>query len=140
MWPDFDTLGGLAANSLSCRQDGRALKTASLFPEMTVEPQDDPVLMRFKRAVGKEYGSRIERIVLYGSRARGDARPDSNYDVAVFLRDLTDRWREMDRLADIGTEILDDVGKFVHATPYSAGAFRERTPLMHEIRKDGVDL
>ena len=31
-------------------------------------------------------------------------------------------------------------GKLVHAMPYRAGAWRERTPLMHEIRKDGVDL
>jgi len=24
--------------------------------------------------------------------------------------------------------------------PYRAGAWRERTPLMHEVRRDGVDL
>jgi predicted nucleotidyltransferase len=33
------------------------------------------------------YGERIERVVLFGSRARGDAHEDSDYDVAVFLRD-----------------------------------------------------
>ena len=32
-------------------------------------------------------------------RARGDARPDSDYDVAVFLRDMDDRGRELYRLA-----------------------------------------
>jgi hypothetical protein len=26
----------------------------------------------------------------------------------VFLRDLSDRWVELDRLADLGTDILDD--------------------------------
>src|SRR4051812_20199630 len=107
---------------------------------MIAKPTDDPVLKRFKTALDEAYGGRIERVVLFGSRARGDARPESNYDVAVFLRDLSDRWREMDRLADISTEILDDEGKFVHAMAYSAGAYRDRTPLMHEIRKDGVDL
>jgi predicted nucleotidyltransferase len=107
---------------------------------MTAGHVDDPVLRRFKAALDAAYGSRIERVVLYGSRARGDARPDSDYDVAVFLRDLPDRWREMDRLADIGNEILDDEGKFVHAMAYSAGAYRELTPLMHEIRKDGIAI
>ena len=53
--------------------------------------KDDPTLARFRAALAEVYGARIERIVLYGSRARGDARPDSDYDVAVFLHDMTDR-------------------------------------------------
>jgi predicted nucleotidyltransferase len=101
---------------------------------------DDPVLARFRTALDAIYGEAIERVVLYGSRARGDARPDSDYDVAVFLRGMSDRWSEMDRLADIGSDLLDREGKFVHAMPYRAGAYLERTPFMHELRKDGLDL
>jgi uncharacterized protein len=107
---------------------------------MTPEATVDPILKRFKAALAEAYGDQVARAVLFGSRARGDARPDSDYDVAVFLRELPDRWREMDRLADIGSEILADEGKLVHAMPYRADAYRDRTPLMHEIRKDGLDL
>lgn len=114
------------------------------FPSMATEPSSrtvpDPVLARFRAAVELTYGDRIERLVLFGSRARGDADAESDYDVAVFLHDLTDRWKEMDRLADIGTELLYDDGKLVHAMAYRAGAYRERTPLMHEIREDGIHL
>jgi uncharacterized protein len=74
------------------------------------------------------------------ARARGDARPDSDYDVAVFLNDFRDRWSEVDRLVPVVTDILYDEGAFIHAMPYRAGADRERTPLMHEIRRDGLDL
>ena len=35
---------------------------------------DDPILNRFRTALDALYGDRIERIVLFGSRARGDAR------------------------------------------------------------------
>jgi uncharacterized protein len=86
------------------------------------------------------YGERIERVVLFGSRARGDAREDSDYDVAVFLRDMTDRFAEMDRLADLGTDILNETGEFVHAMPYRAGSYDERTPLMLAVRSEGIDL
>jgi predicted nucleotidyltransferase len=79
-------------------------------------------------------------VVLFGSRARGDAHDDSDYDVAVFLRDLTDRWREIGRLAAIETDFLAQTGAFIHAMPYRAGSYRERTPLMHEIRREGIDL
>ena len=100
----------------------------------------DPILARFRAALDEIYGARVERVVLYGSRARGDGRPDSDYDVAVFLRDMPDRAAELNRLADLSTEILYDSGELIHAMPYRAGSWGTRTPLMHEIRTDGVDL
>lgn len=107
---------------------------------MTAPASGDAVLTRFKAALDRLYGPRLARAVLFGSRARGDSGPESDYDVAVFLRDLNDRWREMDRLADLGTEFLIDGEAAVHALPYPIDAWNDRTPLMHEIRKDGIDL
>ena len=72
------------------------------------EPSNDPVLTRFRAAVVEIYGDRLERVVLFGSRARGDAREDSDYDVAVFLRGMGDRFAKMNRLADLGAAILDE--------------------------------
>ena len=92
------------------------------------------------RALDAEYRDRIERVVLFGSRARGDAHPEFNYDVAVFLHDMEDRGTEMNRLADLSTGLIDETGEFVHAMPYRAGAYKERTPLMLGIRRDGIDL
>jgi predicted nucleotidyltransferase len=100
----------------------------------------DPVLARFRAALDRIYGARVERVVLFGSRARGEARADSDYDVAVFLKDLTDRWKEADRIANLATDIMDETGAFIHAMPYRAGAYAERTPLMHELRREGRDL
>jgi len=105
-----------------------------------MRPANDPILKRFRAALDEIYGERIERVVLFGSRARGDAREDSDYDLAVFLKDLTDRWPELDRLADLGTDFLEETGEFIHAMPYRAGSYEDRTPLMHEIRADGIDL
>jgi uncharacterized protein len=101
---------------------------------------DDPTLRRLRRALDALYGDRIERVVLFRSRARGDAGEDSDYDLAVFLHDLTDRWHELDRLADLRADFLEDAGVFIDAKPYPAGAYRDRTSLMREIRREGVDL
>jgi uncharacterized protein len=101
---------------------------------------DDPVLVRFRRVLDEMYGDQLDRVVLFGSRARGDARPDSDYDVAVFLKSLPDRWVELDRLARLRVKMIDETGAFFDAKPYPANALQERTPLMHEIRQDGLDL
>lgn len=108
---------------------------------MPEKPSDDPALGRFRAAVAEIYGERLERVVLFGSRARGDAAQDSDYDVAVFLRDMSDRCVEMNRLADLSTAILDATGGFIHVMPYGAGSYDDpRMPLMHEIRAEGIDL
>src|ERR1700689_559251 len=66
----------------------------------------DPALAHFREALGELYGDRLDRVVLFGSRARGDAHADSDYDVAVFLNDFDDRWTEVDRLVPVVTDIL----------------------------------
>ncbi|MCE7904486.1 MAG: nucleotidyltransferase domain-containing protein [Anaerolineae bacterium CFX3] len=48
-------------------------------------------LRRILRALQKELkgtlGERVEKVILYGSQARGDARDDSDIDVLVVLKD-----------------------------------------------------
>jgi uncharacterized protein len=100
----------------------------------------DPILSRFRTALDTIYGDRIDRVVLFGSRARGDANADSDYDIAIFLHSFADRWREMDKLVPLVTDIVEQSGAVIHPLPYRAGAWQERTPLMHQVRRDGVDL
>ena len=63
----------------------------------------DPVLLRFRAALDGLYGSKVECVVLFGSRARGGG-PDSDYDAAIFLKDFQDRWSEVDRLIPLVTD------------------------------------
>jgi len=101
---------------------------------------DDPVLVRFRQELGEAYGSKLERVVLFGSRARGDARPDSDYDIAVFIHEPESFGEEAARLATIETDILYDMGAVIDALPFRAGGYQKRTGFMAELRRDGVDL
>lgn len=101
----------------------------------------DPILMRFRAALAQTYGDQLARAVLFGSRARGDAEPDSDYDIAVFLREMPDRFEEMKRIADLSTGILYETGGVIHALPYPSTTYDDpRMPLMHEIRAEGLEL
>jgi predicted nucleotidyltransferase len=107
---------------------------------MTTQAPNDPILKRFRAEIDGMYGNQLERVVLFGSRARGDAQVDSDYDVAVFLKLLPDRWAELDRLAKLRVDLLDETGAFFDVKPYLASSYWERSPLMHEIREEGRDL
>jgi uncharacterized protein len=105
--------------------------------------RDDPILAKFRAALTGMYGNRLGRVVLFGSRARGDAQPDSDYDVAIFLKGMngsSDRWVELHKLADLRVKFIDETGAFFDAKPYPAAAYRDPSPLMHEIRREGLDL
>lgn len=101
---------------------------------------DDPILSRFRAAITETYGTRLEKAVLFGSRARNDHRSDSDYDIAVFLRDMGGLWDELGPLSKITTDILVDTGALISAKPFEAGSYNDSRPLMQEISRDGVQL
>ena len=49
---------------------------------MSNQPPSAAVLKHFRAAIAQTYGDRLERVVLFGSRARGDAQPDSDYETS----------------------------------------------------------
>jgi hypothetical protein len=57
-------------------------------PEGVYE-HDLAIAQQLKDLVLQADGSRVRRIILFGSRARGDARPDSDFDLLVVLRDIS---------------------------------------------------
>jgi hypothetical protein len=67
--------------------------------------QDDPVLRQFLQKIADVRG-RIGKIVLFGSRARGDNKPWSDYDV-LLLVDKRDQ-ALTDRLYDAVGEVEDN--------------------------------
>jgi predicted nucleotidyltransferase len=59
-------------------------------------------LLSFRREVEEAFADNVADVVLFGSRARHEAKADSDYDVAVLLADRvsgTDADRKLSRLA-----------------------------------------
>ena len=68
---------------------------------------------------------RLERVVPYDSRACGHERPDSYYDIAVFIEDPGRLGDELHRLALVTTDMLLDTGAVISTLPFRAGAYRD---------------
>jgi len=102
---------------------------------------DPAVLSQFRKALDEVYGQRIERVVLYGSRARNDAAEDSDYDIAVFIIGMNSLWQEAQTLAPIQLRLLDSTGASVDTRPLPADSWRDMTsPIIREIRREGLEL
>ena len=102
-------------------------------------PPDLSLAREYKRRVEGAFNGRVAKIVLYGSRARGDARPDSDWDIAVFL-DGEPTSDDLDRLSDLGTDLLYETGQFIQPLPIPARRFDEDSYLLRAIRSEGVAL
>jgi len=82
------------------------------------------------------------KIVLFGSRARGDAKKDSDWDLLILIdslniRELEDLFR--DKLYDLELETGEIISMFV----YNKKDWTSRhkiTPLYKSIKKEGVVL
>ena len=108
--------------------------------DQEIKPAQEAVMGQFRQAIDWAYGERIERVVLFGSRARGDHRPDSDYDVAVFLRDYRSLWGDLEGMSEAALDILVDTGAVISAKPFPAAAWNENSAFMHEVRRDGREF
>lgn len=86
-------------------------------------------LQAFAAAVAHRYGSRLRGVYLFGSRARGDGRPDSDVDVAVVVEGAATDWRERGALSDLSYDFLVNDAVDIQAWPISAAAWEN--PALH---------
>jgi len=91
--------------------------------------------------VRQVYGPRLHRVVLYGSRARGDAEPDSDIDVLIVLDECQNFWVEHRRLVTIAYEVSKGAETIVSAVPIGREDFERRmSPLLLNVRREGIDI
>jgi predicted nucleotidyltransferase len=100
--------------------------------------EPDLTLVReFKRRAEKALPGRIVRVVLYGLRARYEARPDSDWDVAVFLREKPTS-HDQDVLSDIGYDLLMERGQYIQPVALDVARAGEASWFIENVERDGI--
>lgn len=82
-------------------------------------------------------------VVLYGSRAKGTARADSDCDFLILLPKPVSRMLEMqikDRLYDIELETDTVLSSIIRSKQAWLSSRYEVVPLRREVEKDGIAL
>jgi antitoxin ChpS len=101
-------------------------------------------LRRLERALRRRFGDRFVRVILFGSRARGTAGPDSDADVAVVFRDrLENRWATKVEIIKDAYPILLDTGLYIQPWPIEEATLEhpeqaDNPALVRDIVNEGI--
>jgi len=98
---------------------------------------DLTLIREFKRRAEKALPGRVVRVMLYGSRARGDARDDSDWDVAVFVNGKPTT-ADRHALSDIGFDLMMESGQYFQTIAIDAARSPEDSSFLYNVLKDGL--
>ncbi len=97
------------------------------------------LLPEIKSRLEEAYGERLRGVVLYGSQARGDARPDSDIDILVLLDGPVQDWVDLRRATDAIYPLILQHGVIIDAHPVDAELFdHEESPLYALAHREGI--
>ena len=112
-----------------------------MMAQTSATHERDAVLDSFLRRI-TSVRTEVVELYLYGSRSRGDHRPDSDYDVFVVLRERNRP--TVDALYDAVVDVVCETGSLVSLKIVSRESFERSmaagNPLVANVLHDGVPL
>lgn len=108
-----------------------------------VSPHVRTALSFYAKQMKSVHGDDVVSLVLFGSHTRGMASADSDIDVGVIFKSITDRRAVRDRLAEIAYEVLLVHGEDIQAVAIARDqwVFPEtftNPSLIQAIKRDGI--
>jgi predicted nucleotidyltransferase len=101
-------------------------------------------LRRLDRRLHARFGRSYVKLILFGSRARGDNQPDSDADVAVVLRGpIDDAWPLKRQIIEETYPILLETGLYIQPWPVEERSLEDpasssNPALLRNIIREGV--
>lgn len=97
---------------------------------------------QLKARLQARFGERLRHFVLFGSRAWGEPRPDSDVDLCIVIDDLTRREHldVFEIAADVAAETFIDLAPLVYSTERFRRCLELEYALPEDIVERGVPL
>lgn len=103
--------------------------------------QTATIVDELRRDLVRILGERLDRVYLFGSRARGEQRPDSDVDVLVVVRGPFDYGDLIKRTSEVVSELSLKYDTVISRVFVSKERFeREQSPFLMNVRREAVAL
>lgn len=87
------------------------------------------------------YGNRLQKVILFGSWARGDAHPESDIDLLVVLDTVRSPWQELRRMDDIAWRHSHENNTVVTLFPVAESDLENlSTPVLVRAKAEGREV
>ena len=102
------------------------------------------ILKKYVDEVKKIYGSHLQKIILYGSYARGDYTPDSDVDIMILVDMNESEIRDLrDKLCDVTFDLSFDHDILIMPIVQNTDFFYKWVcahPFYNNVNNEGVEL
>jgi len=89
----------------------------------------------------RAHGARLRGLILYGSEARSEAKPDSDIDLLVLLEGPLNYGRDMETCLRAVYSLVLETGRPISAKPVCAEQYdKADIPLYQTARREGIAI
>ncbi len=109
---------------------------------MKLTADEQSWLYAYREALDRKYPNLVEEFILFGSKARGDDREDSDLDVLLIIQDGD--WRRKMDLTDLGCDLAlgtDTAPSIVILTQAEQRLWESNdSTFLDTVRREGISL
>lgn len=104
--------------------------------------KDRSTVEEFAAALRAMLGDRLIKLILYGSKARGEGREEADIDILVVVEGL--KHKEEQQMSDIAGEILVNSGVLISIIVFDSNdlewSMGEKSPFIKSVSREGIEI
>ena len=107
------------------------------FPKQ--HPQLVEILEKFKQQIKNIYQEQLVKLILFGSQAKRQAKPESDIDILVVLKDKLINDKQHQEIINLISDLCLEYEVLISCVYVSEPQFnQEKSPLLLNIEREGI--